>query len=113
MSRRHEPAWLYLDVDAGQPEPEIGRIQTLLARAGYRVAALSIGRSPSGTGWHVRVLPDPQPATPMEMVALQAVLGSDPFREACNVARVRALPRVEKFWQKRWNVLYLSHGGVR
>jgi hypothetical protein len=46
----------------------------------------------------------------MEMVALQAILGSDRYREACNVQRVRTIrtmtPDMRAFWEPRWNVFY-------
>lgn len=95
-------------------------IRKRLARAGYKVTAWSFERSTNG--WHAKVSLDRPPDSPMEVVALQAVCGSDPLRESCNVQRARmaehvadsaAHPdatRVERdaadFWLQRWNVLY-------
>lgn len=42
----------------------------------------------------------------IEIVALQAILGSDYKRETFNFARVRVLGDAPTFWQKRHNVLY-------
>jgi uncharacterized protein YjiS (DUF1127 family) len=53
-------------------------------------------------GWHVTVEWN-RKFTPIETVALQAVLGSDPIREMFNLTRV--LAGVAKI-DKRWNVLF-------
>ena len=58
-----------------------------LSRAGYAVTAFSF--EPSTNGWHGKVELSPAPKSPMEIVALQAVCGSDPLRESCNVQRAR------------------------
>lgn len=86
----------------------MGTIAGLLRRAGYRPLWLRQERSGSGKGWHLIVETKPEIKTPMEVVALQAILGSDPWREACNVQRVRNLDRVPRAWRERdrWNVLY-------
>lgn len=44
--------------------------------------------------------------TPMEVVALQLLLGSDSNREAFNFQRARVLGDVPAFWLNRWNVSY-------
>lgn len=77
-----------------------------LKRAGYKAAHFSWKRSPSNQGWHCIVKLDPEPSSPLEVVALQAILGSDSFREASNLFRAKQLPFVGQYWQKRWNVLY-------
>lgn len=98
---------LRCDYDGKRPPPLV-RVCWLLARAGYRVQSLSERRSPGGQGWHVEVALTPAPRTCVEVVALQAVLGSDPAREACNVTRARMVDtkQVSRFWARRWNVLY-------
>jgi hypothetical protein len=65
-------------------------------------------RSPGGKGWHIEVQLTPNPRTAMEVTALQAVLGSDSYREACNINRARMVDgkRVPPWWRKRFNVLY-------
>lgn len=44
--------------------------------------------------------------TPMEVVALQMLLGSDMNREAFNFQRAHVIGDAPAFWQDRWNVLY-------
>lgn len=97
---------LKIDVDEGAAFPNNRRIDHLLARAGYRRKTVVRRRSPSGKGWHVLLSVTPAPASPLEVVALQAILGSDPLREACNLHRANLLQQVPPFWQDRWNVLY-------
>lgn len=98
---------LRLDVDRRAPLP-LGRMVWLLARAGYRLRWVSQRRSPSGRGWHVEALTRPAIRSCVEVAALQAVLGSDPARESCNVHRARMVDsgRVTGWWASRWNVLY-------
>lgn len=85
-------------------------MRRLLARAGYQLTRRWKERSPSGKGWHVYVEIDRPVSCWLEMVALQAVLGSDRYREACNVQRVRTIglmsPEMRAFWEPRWNVFY-------
>ncbi|MEE8177717.1 MAG: hypothetical protein V3T65_06960 [Acidobacteriota bacterium] len=96
---------LKLDYD-GEDALSDGQIETRLARAGFTVSKIERRRSPSGHGWHKVVKVNPNPESPMEIVALQAILGSDPYREASNVQRARNLADVPKWWRERWNVLY-------
>ncbi len=51
-------------------------------------------------GWHMLITWDAV-FTPAETVALQAILGSDAFREAYNLARVRSGNKSD-----RWNLLF-------
>lgn len=44
--------------------------------------------------------------SPLEVVLVQALCGSDLRRETFNMARVLMLPDAPKFWHSRWNVLY-------
>ncbi len=97
---------LKLDFDNRKRCPSIRKMGAKLRRAGYGLVEHKARRSPSGTGWHVIIRTEPEPCSPMEIVALQAILGSDPFREASNVMRVRNLRKVGKHWGTRWNVLY-------
>lgn len=64
-----------------------------LRRAGYAVKVASLARSTNG--WHGKVQLDRKPRSPMEIVALQAMLGSDPLRESCNIQRARVLERMD------------------
>lgn len=98
-------AEIKLDVDEGHP-PDLQVVSQLLERAGYRIEGWTQQHSPGGTGWHVLIEVSPRPHTAMEVVALQAICGSDPWREAVNVLRARAFPKAPKFMRDRWNVLY-------
>ena len=101
------PLWLLkLDIDSGMPVPTVGRVAAILRRAGYRLLWWRQDTSASGRGLHIALRVTPKCRTAMEQVALQAALGSDPFRESCNVLRVRALPKLSPYWRARWNVLY-------
>lgn len=97
---------LKLDLDPGQPVYTLGHLIMLLERAGYRVLWLRQEWSRSRKGQHIMLQLTPNPTDAMEVVALQAVLGSDRYREAANVLRARMLPRVSPFWRRRFNVLY-------
>lgn len=105
---RGRTAWLKLDIDAGMPRPTLYDLRRRLYRAGYRIQWLSECRSPGGRGWHLTLCVRPSPRTALEVVALQAILGSDPDREACNCWRARMLRdnEISGFWRERWNVLY-------
>jgi len=103
---------LRVDIDAGRRLLTVHRMMWLLRRAGYRLRWVSQVRSPSGTGWHLEARVSPAPTRAVEVVALQALLGSDPAREACNLQRARLVDsgKISEFWRKRWNVLYSSRG---
>lgn len=61
-------------------------------------------------GWHIVATATAPAGTPaMQLVAAQAILGSDPNREAFNVMRAASLGSVPPFWRSRWNVLYERH----
>jgi len=102
------PGPIKLDYDKGMKVPLQSRMAWLAARAGLTLLTYDKRRSPSGTGWHVLVTVTPSPCTCMEVVALQAVFGSDPKREACNINRARMVDtkQVTPYWASRWNVLY-------
>lgn len=96
-----------LDFDVAK-EPDMEPIWQLLRRAGYTAVDVLVKRSPSKRGWHMLLVLDPRPRTAMEVVAIQAVLGSDPQREAMQLARARAFPKCPAFMRDAWNVLYAS-----
>lgn len=100
-------ARLKLDIDRARDRPPLWVLSKKLARAGYRIVLMGESRSPSGKGWHITLDVEPKPTTAMEVVALQAVLGGDPWREAMQVARARAFPHCPRFMRDSWNVLYL------
>lgn len=110
-----------VEIHDGPPDPE--RVRHIhaarLQRAGFSITGWSWSNSTNG--WHVKIRLAPQPESPLETVALQALLGSDPLRESCNVQRAREVDAWERhyagddtpagqaaiqFWRDRWNVLY-------
>lgn len=97
---------LKLDYDGGVDVPGRREIRRRLKRAGYRAVSIKWRKSPSGEGRHVVIQLQPHPGSALEMVALQAILGSDPYREASNLQRARSLGDVSEWWRGRWNVLY-------
>lgn len=103
-----QPMRIRLDIDAGRSVPTVARLAWLLWRAGCALVWLSQEHSPGGRGWHLELAVEPPPRTAMEVTALQAVLGSDRGREACNINRARLVDRraVSPYWRERWNVLY-------
>ena len=109
-----------VEIVDGPPEVERCRVilTKRLARAGYEITGWDFADSTNG--WHLKMRVDPQPA-PIEAVALQAICGSDPSRESCNIQRAREVERwardaeeggskighaAAEFWRSRWNVLY-------
>jgi hypothetical protein len=103
-----EQAQIKLDIDS-EHEPDLSIIHGLLRRSGYAIQSASMQRSPSGEGWHVRINVMPRPHFPFEVVALQAICGSDPYREAMQMNRAREFSKAPKHMRDAWNVLYLAH----
>lgn len=97
-------ARLRLDIDAGKKRPTLVGICGLCKRAGYAVIAVSERRSPGGKGWHLTVDLEPRPRTMVEVVALQAILGSDAWREAVTLYRCRQARNADE--REMANVLY-------
>lgn len=94
---------LKLDFDGDLPGDVLDRLRFLASVLDTRVVWTQIDRT--ARGFHVtaklrRTLP------PLAIVAAQASVGSDPKREMYNLARALVVPRMAKFWQSRWNVLY-------
>jgi hypothetical protein len=102
MSQQREHI-IKLDYDRPQ-HPPIRRLCRLLERAGYRPVSMGFRRSPSGKGWHCWIVTEPTPKSLVEVVALQAILGSDPFREAVTLQRARVARG--PIMRKMVNVLY-------
>lgn len=101
---------LKLDHDPHAPRLSLRELVKRAKRAHRTIIALGERRSPSGRGWHRWLVVRPAPRTPHEIVALQLLFGSDPYREAyvLNRATQIARGRVPKQWQRAdmWNVLY-------
>lgn len=98
---------LKLDIDKRVELPSVAQLCALLRRSGHRPLWLRYSRSASGQGWHLRLAVSPT-CTLVETIALQAILGSDVYREANNLMRARHVARVPKFWRRPGcvNVLY-------
>lgn len=106
MNNKIPPDVLRVDWDAHDGTLSVGEVCKRLRRAGFRVVWWAEEYSPSGRGRHLTLRLRPGPKDPMTVTALQAILNSDPLREACNVARARVLDKTDAFWRKRWNVFY-------
>jgi hypothetical protein len=59
-------------------------------------------------GWHVTVKLS-RAISPLRVVALQAICGSDPHREIFNLARVSNLRNVPERWRSQWNVFFTAN----
>lgn len=80
------------------------RLRVVAGLLGLRL--VRVQRSRTRRGWHVVAMVDGPRLTPVTVVAMQAVCGSDWRRESFNLLRALQLPRVSPFWRERWNVLY-------
>lgn len=101
---------LKIDVDRGYAPLTLAELTGRLRRAGKRPVWLLQERSASGQGWHLWCAVRPACRSLLEVVALQAVCGSDLRREANNVLRAVQLPRLapaaRRYWTARANVFY-------
>lgn len=94
---------LKLDVDSPRCPKLVGRVG-FLARL-WRLTVRAISWQRTRRGWHCEIVVS-QAVAPVVQVAMQAILGSDPAREAFNLVRARKLARVPALWRRRFNVLY-------
>lgn len=105
---------LRLDHDPYCPPLTMRELLKRARRANVRIVELIERRSPSGRGCHRIVKIRPAPRSAMQVVALQLLFGSDPYREAYlyNRARLVDARRVGRYWRKSdsWNVLYIHPG---
>ena len=97
---------LYLDIDGPLPEHLESWITTCAKLWRWPLEAIRIDRTRHG--YHV-VVGVRKRIAPVYVVAAQAILGSDPKREAFTLMRVQQLPALPVFWRRRFNVLYTSH----
>jgi hypothetical protein len=116
---------LKLDHDPHARRLSLRELVKRAERANVTLIALGERRSPSGRGWHRWLVVSPAPASACEMVALQLLFGSDPYREAYLINRARAIDakKVRGYWSQldNFNVLYTavrvrsdtSHGAAR
>ena len=109
MGMSDRQALIKLDLDKCV-EPDMEGIRGRVERAGYVLErVVSSHLSPSGTGWHIVFRVKPRPTHPMEVVALQAICGSDLYREAMQMQRARRFRRAPVWMKDVWNVLYQPH----
>lgn len=105
MTLSARQALVKLDIDS-RHAPDMWTLTKKADRAGVRIEWLRQSRSPSGRGWHLVLSVLPRPRSAMEVVALQAVMGGDLWREAMQVQRARMFPKAPRFMRDAWNVLY-------
>lgn len=85
----------------------ISIVRAVCSKVGLHPIALRYDRT--ARGFHVVVfLPWSERLTRAEIVAMQACLGSDPWRESLNLSRVRALRQfgAPPAFRSRWNLLF-------
>lgn len=97
---------LKLDFDGAIPKGIVDRITHMCRHWGWPIEAVRFDRT--RRGWHVTI-GIRRRISAVSIVAAQAILGSDPYREMYNLQRVRRLRAVSVEWRKSWNVLYSSH----
>lgn len=95
---------LYCDFDGPLPPRIQERVQMLCRLWQWPIEAIRLDRT--RRGWHVVVAVRKRIAAPY-IVAAQAIIGSDPMREAFNLMRVRKLRSCKTKYP--WNVLYETH----
>jgi hypothetical protein len=98
---------LLLDYDT-ERKPRIRGIKQRLSVAHVQYLRSECHRSPSGHGWHCLVYVRGRWSR-FQRIALQAMLESDPDREAQNFYRAQIF--TEKEWTERGNVLFTNQKG--
>ena len=104
------PARTFCDYDKPRKPPSAAEIAWVAATLGMRPLWCRLDRT--RRGWHLIVqwqqkrngrwrAADLKPA---EAVAIQAILGSDPKREALNL--MRTMSDYDAAGRRRWNILY-------
>lgn len=95
---------LRLDYDRARlPRDSYRRVVAALRWLRLRPLALVYRRT--ARGWHVKIAVARR-CSPLVVVALQAIMGSDPKRETFNLVRARTLPRAPSEWRNRYSVLF-------
>ena len=88
------------------PAELVSRVQWVLRHLGLRADFLRVDRT--ARGFHV-IVKLTRNLSPLRVVLVQALLGSDYRRETFNAGRVRVYRHVSRFWRERGNVLYQRH----
>lgn len=97
-----------LDHDPHAPRLSLLELVKRARRAKRTLVALGERRSPSGRGWHRWLVVRPAPRSAVEVVALQLLFGSDPYREAYILNRAMRVDHneVSVYFRNNFNVLY-------
>lgn len=103
----HEPGKLLLDFDERRPAP--AELLARLKLCGIALKTIRFERS-TNRGWHVIMWTEKR-LSKLQTVAVQAILGSDPRREAINYQRATS-GVCNGFWQKRFNILFAAKESV-
>ena len=92
------------------PEASLVRVWRVMKLTGLvpRLVAVQHHRS-FKHGWHCVVYLNGPSLPPMQIVALQALCGSDWKRESYNYGRVSQWRYLDNTSRARWNVLYRRH----
>lgn len=103
ISHLHRPDQLLLDFDCGKDIP-CPPLNSLAHTCGFRVRWQEWNRT--RRGWHL-IVRLREKLTDGEIIAAQAILGSDLARERLNLSRAISIRlRPSKFWRRRINLLF-------
>jgi hypothetical protein len=97
---------LKLDIDSkdvGHLKANRQAIEWVMETLGFTLLGVRTYKTRRGCHRLVRIA---ESLSPLEIVAVQCLCGSDLRRETFNMARVLMLPSAPAFWHNRWNVLY-------
>lgn len=99
-----DPHKIMLDFDQRRT-PRLSSTFTGIRLLGLRVRSIRDDRTVKG--WH-RVISVLEALSPLELVAIQATLGSDRRRENLNLLRIMRTRATgfSPFQERRWNILY-------
>jgi antitoxin (DNA-binding transcriptional repressor) of toxin-antitoxin stability system len=92
-----------IDIDGNVPKDFAERLRWTMMTLGLRVDWWNIFRT--RRGWHIEVAVKGR-LNVARIVAIQAILGSDPRRETFNLARTAGWRYLDHYARSRWNVLF-------
>lgn len=98
---------LKLDYDGAFPRDWMERIGFVARENRLRVSWARIDRTRHG--WHLTAELVGRRISPLRLVLLQALCGSDYRRETFNGVRAGQLRGVDPFWRERFNQLFTEH----
>jgi hypothetical protein len=96
---------LFMDCDTKNPDrlPQPAFIRWILTIIGIQSSSIVYRETKRGFHVIIRIL---EKLEPVELVAVQAILGDDPMRAALNLMRARQSEIMDDYWRTRWNILY-------